>query len=342
MRYSHSAFRSVVQGALLVALSVSVCTGKERYKTDPMLDRANFYSKVPIAKPHKDVPAIEVPRTTYAEMLGKGYALIGSVASVGKKNNYPDALVKEDLLRYAGNHGADAAWVSISRGSYKGSVVVPGGTTSYYHSGSDSYMHNGDVSTTTTYSTSTHTHEKTFKIIDGDAVCFAHDPELAAKQLVEGKKAWETRVAESPVKRATLLAKLDTLINALRNANVPPESDEERKRYITGLEFIKVTLQTNGTYYVPYLEAMKPLSEAKGLEDIDSYHNPAGLICKLDDTPGYRPLFKDPSSPQRSELLRLAKDARTYADDNWAAVIDFTTPSLPEHILILLPASQYQ
>ena len=204
MRHISFIPRLVAGSVLLMALSASVCAGQffgygykqwEKLQNDAEWDFAPWYVKIP----PKSVAAVEVPRTTYAEMLGRGYARIGEVSYRSEKHGSSEAAGKKDMLEWGMFQGADVAWVSTSNDSYKGDVFVRGGTYSTYHVGSDPYMHNGDMSSTTTYTTKDHYHTKNIKFVKGDVVYFVHDPELAAKQLEQGRKELGDQNSGDPV-----------------------------------------------------------------------------------------------------------------------------------------------
>ncbi|MGB9406078.1 MAG: hypothetical protein WCA89_01005 [Terracidiphilus sp.] len=340
--------RLVVGCVLLMALSASVCMGQffgygykqwEKLQNDAKWNFAPWY----ITVPPKSVAAVEVPRTTYAEMLGRGYARIGEVSYRSEKHGSAEAAGKKDMLEWGMFQGADVAWVSTSNDSYKGDVLIRGGTYSNYHVGSDPYMHNGDVSSTTTYTTKDHYHTKTIKFVEGDVVYFVHDPELAAKQLEQGRKNWETRLAQIPLKRAAMVAKLEVVLNTLSSTDASLFLEPGLKeQYVRSMQAAENEVKTgqcgyNGPWQETWQDTSARISRdgnlCQGLKDLDSlswifFWSDAG------DKSRYEHTFKDSKSPQLGKLYSVVTDTWRYLKDNWDLIGDNLTPTLREHILL--------
>jgi hypothetical protein len=293
--------------------------------------------------PMKNVPAVEVPRTTYLDMLSRGYARIGEFGYRSEEHGSDEARGKKDMLEMAALDGGDVAWLTTSNDSYKGEVLVRGGTHSTYHSGSDPYMHNGDVSSTTTYTTHDRYRSKTIKVVHGYAIYFVHDPALAAKQLEAGTRKWQTRMAEIPLKRAAMVDRLDVAANTVSQMDESLFLDPKVKNHYywsmraaqnevkTGtcgyfdpppMELRKATDTWGKTYCEGMLDLLKLQRIFYDVEHADTIHI------------GSQEIFKDPKDTRLKELHREVMDAVNYLSDNWYVIGDSMTPKLPEHLLL--------
>lgn len=291
----------------------------------------------------KNVPAIEVPRTTYLDMLSKGYARIVEFGYRSEKHGSDEARGKKDMLEMAALHGGDVAWLTTSNDSYKGEVLVRGGTYSSYHSDSDPYMHNGDVSSTTTYTTHDRYRSKTIKVVHGYAIYFVHDPALAAKQLENGSKRWQTRMEEIPLKRAAMVDRLDVVANTLSQMDESLFLDPKVKQgYTSGFRAAQREVKTGvcGDFDPPPMELGKMSNTwdktyCEGLLDLMEFGR-LFYDVQTDDKGrlDYQKIFKDPKDARLNELHRLVEDASDYFSKNWYVIGDSMTPKLPEHLLL--------
>jgi hypothetical protein len=309
----------------------------------------------PFQSPAKAVPTVDVPRTTYVDMLHRGYVISGSIEYTSTKHGSDEALGRKDIVAAAALLGADAAWISTSSEKKVESTFVPGGTSSFYHVGSDPYMHNGDRSYTTTTTTQNHYVNKTIKYVDGFAIIFVHNPDLAARQLEEGKMRWDIRMAEIPLKRAALIDKLDTALKVLSSTDASlfggTSGLDVKEEYVRRFQAAEEEVKTGQCGFVPggrfdesqvgwpsdtELKWSKPY--CTGLLALDELNN----IFYYVENPTYAPksqqifslqIFKDPASPQLAKLHITVMDAWNYEVKNISAVFDFVSPTLSENFL---------
>src|SRR5271157_153184 len=357
MRYRNSTLRLIVGSALLVLFCAGVCMAQGvSDEVQKALQRLNkndeFNISTPLFQsPAKAVPTVEVPRTTYVDMLRRGYVINGSMTYTSTKHGLDEALGRKDILAAAALLGADAAWISTSSEKKVESTFVRGGTYSFYHVGSDSYMHNGDRSSTVTTTTQNHYGSKTVKYVDGMAIIFVHNPDLAARQLEEGKKRWDIRMAEIPLKRAALLDKLDTALKALSSTDASlfggTSGRDVKEEYVRRFQAAEEEVKTGRCGFYP--GGWVDESQLGWKNDTElKWSKPycTGLLALVELSyvfydvehgiePGYeeRQIFKDPASPQLAKLHIAVMDAWNYEEKNISVVFDFTSPTLAEHFL---------
>ena len=353
MRHRNSTLRLIVGSALLVLFCAGVCMAQGvSDEVQKALQRLNkndeFNISTPLYQsPAKAVPTVEVPRTTYVDMLRRGYVINGSMTYTSTKHGLDEALGKKDIVAAATLLGADAAWISTSSRTEKEGVFVPGGTQ-YYQVGTDFYHGYSHHTETRTYTTQDHTGSKTVKYVNGMAIIFVHNPDLAAKQLEEGKKRWEIRMAEIPLKRAAFLDKLDTVLKALSSTDASlfrvtfgPDVKEE---YVLRFQAAEEEVKTGRCGFVPGGRVDDSQLGWKNDTDL-KWSKPycTGLLALGDlydifycvehgVVPG-RQIFKDPASPQLANLHTAVMDAWNYEQKNISAVFDFTSSTLAEHFL---------
>ncbi len=319
MRYRISALRFVVGSVLLVALSATLCAAQWGNKKYERLIADGRYTDGPSigGMPQKSVPAVEVPRTTYVEMLGRGYARIGEFRYSSDKHESDVGKCKKDMLEMAMFRGADVAWVDTYTESVKGREWVDQHT--YYPPDGHSYT------------ISAHSRNKTFKSVYGGAVYFVHNPELAAKQLEEGRKKWEMRAVEIPKKRVALAAMLDTILiklSAMDASQVWPGGSSKEK-YTSGIRAAKDELE-KGNWGVSWPQSFQDAIGYTGNGVTNKY---PGFVAFLDlnqflnDYKGHH----GAESSQLSELDEAVKAAWSYAWKNWDIIVDEVTLGSTDH-----------
>ncbi|MGB9406120.1 MAG: hypothetical protein WCA89_01225 [Terracidiphilus sp.] len=330
--------------ALLVLFCAGVCMAQGvSDEVQKALQRLNkngeFNISTPLFQsPAKAVPTVEVPRTTYVDMLRRGYVINGSMTYTSTKHGLDEALGKKDILAAATLLGADAAWISTSSEKKVEGVYVPGGT--YY----DYQSHRPNA----TYTIQPHTASKTVKYVNGMAIIFVHNPDLAARQLEEGKKRWEIRMAEIPLKQAALLDKLDTVLKALSSTDASlfggTSGSDVKEEYVRRLQATEEEVKTGRCGFYPGGRVDESQMGWKNDTELKwSKPSCTGLLALVELSNIFyyvengmvqvQQIFKDPASPQLAKLHIAVMDAWRYEQKNISAVFDFTSPTLAEHFL---------
>ncbi len=324
MRNRSSTLSFVVGGALLVALLAVVCaaqTGNRRQQLEA--DAKWTYGPSIKGMPQKSVPAVEVPRTSYLEILGRGYARVGEFTYDSEKHGSNVGRCKQDMLEMAMLHGGDVAWVNASADKWVKGTWVDAHTVNFINDSGHSQSH----------TTSGHYRHKKVKYVFGSVVYFVHNPELAAKQLEEGRKKWEMRAAAIPEKRSGMVAMLDTVLIKL---SAMPASQEwpwhrSKEKYISGIRAAQDELKQGkwGAYNKWPQSFMDSLKYTKDMED--GFLPGLGTFSELMD-------FVDgnhwPVSAQLGELHQAVSAARVYAYTNWDIITDNETLISAEHFCV--------
>ncbi len=315
--------RFVVRGALLVALLAGVCaaqTGNQRQQLEADADWT--YGPSIKGMPQKSVPAVEVPRTTYVEMLGRGYARIGEFTYDSEKHGHDVGRCKQDMLEMAMLHGGDVAWVYASADKREKDTWVDDHTV-YYTTSSG---------TATSHTTPGHYRHKKVKHVFGSVVYFVHNPELAAKQLEEGRKKWEMRAAAIPGKRSGMVAMLDTVLiklSAMPASQIWPWN-RSKEKYISGIRAAQDELkQGKWGLYDTWPRSFRDTLERTKMED-----GPLPGLGTFSELINFVNNYESnhwAESAQLGELHQAVSAARVYAYTNWDIIIDQVTLNSAEH-----------
>jgi hypothetical protein len=282
-------------------------------------------------RPPAAAPAVEGPTTTYAEMLGKGYAAYGQIRCRNYTAGCSEGSVKRDLLKESGQCGADFAWLAVTRGSYSVGSMSEARTYTSYSSSSMGYMGSSGTpasTTTTTYRPTFHTKE--YPYINGTATLFVHDPALAAKQLKEGRERWEARAKAIQETRPVLIAKLMRIEETVGAYDVSLFiSPAAKASMCDAAKNARYILQV-GKYYDPEFAVYNRTTSASVCDLLEKAGPEAVKYSSVESRP--EP-FKDPSVKERKEIRDLVEDAFVYCRHNEAALFDYDTLAMPEHIL---------
>jgi len=297
VKYRNSTLRLVAGSALLVALSAGVCAAQYGKQWERLVADGSYTEGPGIGGlPQKSVPAVEVPRTTYTDMLGKGYARVGEFIYSSEKHGSDERRCKKDMLEMAMLQGADVAWVDTHSYSYEGTELI-----------------------------GSRVRTKTIKVVWGSVTYFVHNPELAAKQLGAGRKKWEMRAVEIPAKRAILIAKLETVVIKLSAMDASWwVNPGERERYLSGIR----TAQDE----VKFGENLMRSPWPKRFEEIqfDKKTYP-GLSTLATLQWAFHDIDTRTESAQLSELHRAVMEAWGYLAGNWDIIADNKTLNSPDH-----------
>ncbi|MDA8139539.1 MAG: hypothetical protein M0036_12895 [Desulfobacteraceae bacterium] len=341
--------RRIMPIVLLMALTA--CSGAGSLQITRYVD---------IERPPESGQPVLLSDTTYAVILGKGYARIGSFFA--SQQNSSEAAIVEAVLGEARQLGAAAVRISTDSGTIKG---YTGATKSRFVTTIDSkgnYNTKFDPGRTVKVETSTTAY--------ANVELFARDPALAARQLKEGPERWARKVASTHEKRSIMFAKLSTLMDKLRRFDASQLNLEaykpgafDHEDYV--IQDRRLRDQQRGMKSLPGLAADDPAlakfpywarlvqiaaDEIASREHCSSYFEGSsncweshyfdgGVVAATtlqrfaegtqNKTPSY---FKDPSSPQVKELHALVLDVQDYAVKNWEFLRD-NTEDLQEHIV---------
>ncbi len=257
---------------------------------------------VAVKRPPAASLTAEAPPGTYAEMLGKGYARLGQITIRDYTAYGTEGDAKKKLLAEAQQSGAEVAWITVTKDyaseTQIGENIVPTGSYSY--------------SRVAVFG------ENKFYRYSGTAVLFARDPELAAKQLRQGRGLWKTKVAAIHAKRSVLLDKISRIQTVLHGFDVAMfRSPEDAKLLDSAASKIKTMIQTGKTV------ESKPVSGYYDVFPTLGYISP-------DRTTGP---YKDISSRRAIEVKKLVDDAMAYSDMNEKELYDYQTENLRDQIL---------
>lgn len=192
--------------ATLVAFSGCV-KGGIKYGPPPGRQAVQIMGGTSVKLPPAASLPVEAPGKNFVERLGNGYARIGGVSYINFTQNWTEEGVKQILLKEAQRYGAEA--ISFDPISQKSIFEFDTDYGAYVKTGDSRYTQFSDKHYTAEY-----------RYVQGGATLFIRDPELAAKQLKEGRSRWEKKAAVIKEYQQVLLGKLTVLEDAVRGYDV--------------------------------------------------------------------------------------------------------------------------
>ncbi|MBI3398834.1 MAG: hypothetical protein HY026_06355 [Deltaproteobacteria bacterium] len=193
--------------ALLVALlafsgcaSLGIAVG-----APPGEEAVQVKSYIKVQRPAVSSLTVEVAKSSYTEMLNKGYARMGTIQCDTYIGTHDSA--KQYLLRESQKNGAEVAWI-VMYDNQKSVKVGEAGSGTGWSGGSFGQGH--------MYSYSYKEKYLDYKYITGIATLFVRDPALAARQLKEGKALWEAVAAGRKEEQQILIGKLSKMEDTIR------------------------------------------------------------------------------------------------------------------------------